>query len=327
MLDDYRARKLNLNHSMNLFTYNHTISSIFVLSGRLYQNNIIPILILTAVLIAPSYLIGFAGMSKVEPIVFALSVRVLEAGITMGIIGTAFGRFFPTLGILRVFRSITLLGTIHVAILQYLLLYSGLVMGFLIPYPLNLLIILVWLGGLLLTSMSQPVFIVEGVRGIRAMKRSIELARGDLSRVFFVLALSTILQFIVFSFFFILFAPESFYALFNLNADHYQSNSLTILRSDMVNDPEIFSAISWSQYLTSLLFYPFASLVISLLYFDLASRKQVLNVDKLAQFSNRMFGTSLSDTEESDKDDNEEIIEPAKVEVIDPEQADENKDK
>ena len=53
----------------------------------------------------------------------------------------------------------------------------------------------------------------------------------------------------------------------------------------------------------------------------------MLNVDKLAQFSNRLFGTSLSETEESEKDDNEEIIEPAKVEVIDPEHVDENKDK
>ena len=97
--------------------------------------------------------------------------------------------------------------------------------------------------------------------------------------------------------------------------------------SEILNDPEVHLAIRWSQYFASLLFYPFASLVTVLLYFDLASRQQVLNVDQLAQFSNRMFGTSQSETEESDKDDNEEIIEPAKVEVIDPEQADENKDK
>ena len=114
---------------------------------------------------------------------------------------------------------------------------------------------------------------------------------------------------------------------FNLNAEQNQSNSLPILMSEILNDPEVHLAIRWSQYLASLLFYPFASLVTGLLYFDLASRQQVLNVDKLAQFSNRMFGTSLSETEESDKDDNEEIIEPAKVEVIDPEQAEENKDK
>jgi hypothetical protein len=278
-------------------------------------------LILTAVLIAPAFLIGFAGLSEVESIVFFLSVRVLEAGITLGIIGTAFGRFFPALGILRVFRSITLLGTIHVAILQYLLFVTG-VMGLTLPFPFNILIITLWLGGLLLTSMSQPVFIVEGVRGLRAMIRSIQLARGDLSRVFFVVVISTILQFIVFAVFFTLFMPE-----FNLNAEQNESSSLPILMSEILNDPEVHLAIRWSQYLASLLFYPFASLVTGLLYFDLASRQQVLNVDKLAQFSNRMFGTSLSETEESDKDDNEEIIEPAKVEVIDPEQVDENKDK
>ena len=83
MLNDYRARKLILQQSMNLLTYNHTITSLFVLSGRLYQKNIIPILILTAMLIGPAFMIGFAGMSEVESIVFSLSVKVLEAGITM----------------------------------------------------------------------------------------------------------------------------------------------------------------------------------------------------------------------------------------------------
>ena len=123
---------------MNILTYNHTISSLFVLSGRLYQKNIIPILILTAMLIGPAFLIGFAGMSEVESIVFFISVRVLEAGITLGIIGIAFGSFFPALGILRVFRSILLLGTIHVAILQYLLFITG-VMGLTLPFPFNIL--------------------------------------------------------------------------------------------------------------------------------------------------------------------------------------------
>ena len=306
---------------MNLLTYNHTISSLFILSGRLYQKNIIPILILTAVLIAPALLIGFAGMSEVESILFFLSVRLLEAGITLGIIGTAFGKFFPTLGILRVFRSIILLGTIHVAILQYLLFITG-VMGLTLPFQFNILIIALWLGDMMLTSIAQPVFIVDGVRGMRAMIRSIQLARADLSRVFFVVVLSTILQFFVFAMFFTLFMPE-----LNLNVDQNQGNSLPILMSDILNNPEVHLAIRWSQYLASLLFYPFASLVTGLLYFDLASRQQALNVDKLAQFSNRMFGTSLSETEESDKDNNEEIIEPTEVEVIDPEHADEEKNK
>ena len=71
--------------------------------------------------------------------------------------------------------------------------------------------------------------------------------------------------------------------------------------SEILNNPEVHLAIRWSQYLASLLFYPFASMVTCLLYFDLANRQQVHNVEKLAQFSHRMFGTSLSETEESDK--------------------------
>jgi len=306
---------------MNLLSYNHNISSLFILSGRLYRKNIIPIMFLTAVLVAPAFLIGYAGMSEVESIVFFLSIRVLEAGITLGIIGIAFGKYFPSLGILRIFRSITLLGAVHVAILQYLLFITG-VMGLTLPFPLNILIIALWLGGMLLTSMSQPVFIVEGGRGIRAMIRSIQLARSDLSRVFFVVVLSTILQFIVFAAFFTLFMPE-----LNLNAEQNQSNSIPILMTEILNDPKVHLAIRWSQYLASLLFYPFASLVTGLLYFDLASRQQTLDVDKLEQFSSQMFGTSLSKTEESNKNDNDEIIEPDKVEAIDPEQAKQDKDK
>jgi hypothetical protein len=306
---------------MNLLTYNHSIASLFILSGRLYQKNIIPILILTSVIIAPAFLLGFAGFSEVESIVFFLSVRVLEAAVTLGIIGTAFGSYFPSLGILRVFRSIILLGTIHVAILQYLLFITG-VMGLTLPFPLNIVVIALWLGGLLLTSMSQPVFIVEGTRGIRALIRSIQLARGDLSRVFFVVVISTILQFIVFAVFFTLFMPD-----FNLDVEHTQNSSLPILMSEILNDPQVHLAIRWSQYLASLLFYPFASLVTCFLYFDLARRQQSLNVDKLAQFSNQMFGTPLSANEEAEMGENEEIIEPSKVEVIDPETADTNKDK
>ncbi len=68
-------------------------------------------------------------------------------------------------------------------------------------------------------------------------------------------------------------------------------------------------------------------MIISLLYFDLASRQKTLNVDNLEQFSNQMFGTSPSETDQSDKDDNKEIIETEKVEVVDTEQSTEDKDK
>jgi len=62
--------------------------------------------------------------------------------------------------------------------------------------------------------MAQQVFIVEGVRGIRAMGRSIQLARTNLSRVFVVVVISTLMQFFVFAILFTLFMPD-----LNLNID------------------------------------------------------------------------------------------------------------
>ena len=215
---------------MNLLNYNHSISSLFILSIRFYQKNIIPILFLTAALIAPAFLIGFAGWGEPESVVFFLSVHLLEGAITLGVIGTAFGSYFPSLGILRALRSPLILGAVHVAILQYLLFITG-VMGLTIPFPFSILVIALWLGGLLLTSMAQQVFIVEGVRGIRAMARSIQLARTNLSRVFVVVVISTLMQFFVFAILFTLFMPD-----LNLNIDAEENDAVPFLLSEILND-------------------------------------------------------------------------------------------
>ena len=78
---------------MNLLNYNHGISSLFILSIRFYQKNIIPILFLTAALIAPAFLIGFAGWGEPESVVFFLSsssVRlIVERGLCIEIGGLA----------------------------------------------------------------------------------------------------------------------------------------------------------------------------------------------------------------------------------------------
>ena len=306
---------------MNLLNYSHSIPSLFIMSGRLYQKNIIPILFLTATLIAPAFLIGFAEWGETESILFFLSVHLLEGAITLGVIGKAFGSYFPSLGILRAFRSPLFLGAIHVAILQYLLFITG-VIGLRLPFPFSILLVSLWLVGLLLTSMAQPVFIVEGVRGMRAMVRSIRLARGDLSRVFVVVVISTIMQFFVFALLFTLFMPD-----LNLNIDPNDNEALPFNLSEILSDPGIHLAIRWTQYLACLLFYPFASLLTCLLYFDLAQRQQVLNVDQLAKFSNQLFRTPLAGTAESASPAAEEVIEPTDVEILDPDPSEEDKDK
>ncbi|MEE2600613.1 MAG: hypothetical protein VYD83_09275 [SAR324 cluster bacterium] len=307
---------------MNLLSFNHSLSSLFVLSFRIYKKNFISILFLTAALVAPAFFMGFAGWGEAESIVFFLSVHMLEAAITLGVIGLAFGSFFPTLSILRAFRSPLFLGSIHVAILQYLLFITG-VMGLTLPFPFSILVITLWLGGLLLTSMAQPVFIVEGLRGTRAMIRSIQLARANLSRVFLVVLISTVLQFIVFALLFTIFMPD-----LDLNIEPNEGGTLPILLSDILKDPGVNMAIRWSQYLASLLFYPFASLLSSFLYFDLAQRQKVINLDHLEQFSNHLFGTDINQNKDVRKTPaEEEVKSPPVTDIIDTDPSKEDKDK
>ena len=84
----------------------------------------------------------------------------------------------------------------------------------------------------------------------------------------------------------------------NLNIDPNDNEALPFNLYEILSDPGIHLAIRWTQYLASMLFYPFASLVTCLLYFDLAQRQKVLNVDQLAKFSNQLFGTPLAGTTE-----------------------------
>ena len=305
---------------MNLLNFNHSISSLFILSAKFYQKNIIPILLLTAFFVAPAFVIGLLGWSEPESIVFFLSVHLLEAAITLGVVGTAFGSFFPTLGILRALRSSLILGAFHVAILQYLLFITG-IMGLTLPFPFSILVVALWLAGLLMTSMAQPVFIVEGVRGMRAMARSIQLARLHMSRVFVVVVISTFLQFLVFALLFTIFMPD-----LNLNIDP-DDNAAVSLLSTILSDPGIHTAIRWTQYLASLLFYPFASLVTTFLYFDLARRENVLNLEHLCKFSNKFFGTPLAGKAEPASQAEEEVVEPSEVEILNPDSSEVDKEK
>ena len=54
-----------------------------------------------------------------------------------------------------------------------------------------------------------------------------------------------------------------------------------------------FTASRWAQYLSALLFYPFASLLIVLLYFNSLHRRSGVDIERLSQFSNQTLGTPL----------------------------------
>ena len=51
---------------MNLFTYPHTVTTLFKLSFKLFQKNLLGMLMLTVVLLAPSLIVGLAQWFETE---------------------------------------------------------------------------------------------------------------------------------------------------------------------------------------------------------------------------------------------------------------------
>ena len=133
---------------MNLFTYPHTVTTLFKLSFKLFQKNLLGMLMLTVVLLTPSLIVGLAQWFETESVVFFISMRVLESAMALGMIAVAHGSIFPISGILRSFGGPLLFGANHVAILQYMLFVIG-VMGLTVmDFPFNIIIVVLWLSSL-----------------------------------------------------------------------------------------------------------------------------------------------------------------------------------
>ena len=80
---------------MNLLNYPHTLFTLFKLSWKLFQKNLVGMLVLTVVLLAPSLVLGFMKWEQVGNIVFFLSMKVLESAMALGVISMAHGGIFP----------------------------------------------------------------------------------------------------------------------------------------------------------------------------------------------------------------------------------------
>ena len=269
---------------MNLFTYPHTVTTLFKLSFKLFQKNLLGMLMLTVVLLAPSLIVGLAQWFETESVVFFISMRVLESAMALGMIAVAHGSIFPISGILRSFGGPLLFGAIHVAILQYLLFVIG-VMGLTVmPFPFNIIIVVLWLSSLFYFCLAQPVFILEGRRGMQAMIRSFQLVRAKFGRVFIIVVLSMLIQFSIFALLFRLFLPE----LDLLSAEDTEQIQIQI--AAILENEGVHRAMRLSQYWTALAFFPFASLLTVLLYFDLVNQEGQVNSDHFSKLATQFFG-------------------------------------
>ena len=248
---------------------------------------------LTVVLLAPSLVVGLANWFETESVVFFLSMRVLESAMALGVIALAHGSLFPISGILRSFGGPLLFGAIHVAILQYLLFVIG-VMGLTVmPFPFNIIIVVLWLSSLFYFSLAQPVFILEAKRGMQAMIRSFQLVRGRFGRVFVIVVLSMLIQFTIFAFIFRIFLPE----LELLSAE--DTEQIQIQLGTILQDEGVHRAMRLSQYLTALIFFPFAALLTVLLYFDLVNQEGQVKPDYFSKLATQFFGIGNQDSMQS----------------------------
>ncbi len=268
---------------MNPLTHSHSFLSLFVSSFRLYRKHFLPMVLLTGVLLIPSMLLSIGGLIETESVLFMLMMHILEGAMALGVVVLAFqGGAFPTLGILNIFRSRVFFGAMHIAVLQYMLFLFG-VIGMTLPFPINVMMVSLWLFSLFAFSLAQPVYMVEQVRGLPALARSFQLVRTKLSRVSGVVVTSTALQFLLMSVLLQAFLPE---LDFELNPD----SALEVQIIGLIQNEEVKQAIHWAKYLTALFFFPFAALLFVLLYFDLAHRESGFQLEQLEQLSQRWFG-------------------------------------
>ena len=268
---------------MNPLTYSHSFFSLFVSSFRLYRKHFLPMVLLTGVLLIPSMLLGIGGLIETESVLFMLMMHILEGAMTLGVIGLAFGLTFPIVGILNTLRSRVFWGAMHIAVLQYLLFLFG-VIGMTLPFPINVMMVSLWLFSLFAFSLVQPVYMVEQVRGMSALARSFKLVRSKLSRVFGVIVISIALQFLLMWVLLQAFLPE---LDFELNPG---SGALEVQILGLLQNEGVHRAIYWAKYLTALFFFPFAALLAVLLYFDLAHRESGFQLERMEQLSRRLFG-------------------------------------
>ncbi len=250
----------------------HSIVQFFTLGFRIYRTNFIPILILSLSLLIPSIVTALLGL-EIEHIVFFITIRLTEAAMTLGLITLMFQSIFPTVGILKCARTRLMFRTIHIATLQFIIFLVGSMFAVL-PFPFNLLLFLLLIGSIFAFSLAQTIHILEGERGFRALVASFQLVRSNVVKTTVTIVLLGVAKLMLFSFLFLSLMPD-----LDLNSPESFEKMQNLLV--MLQAPEVLQALRWSQYLGYLLLYPFASIVLVLLYFDLKLAQSTIDESAL----------------------------------------------
>lgn len=238
----------------------HTLIELLKTSGKLYLKYLVPLLAISATFLTIPFVLGQMGWLAAELICLYFSFSFMEAAMAIGAYSVATRPFFPAVEIIKSFFSRMIFGTLHIAFLQYLGFAVGST-GIWIPFPMNLILITFWMVNLYAFSLAQPIFIIEGSRGIKAFIASFKLTREFLPKTLFVITLKFLFPIVLFNGLIYVFHPSLIFKL--------------VPEGDIQKQlQDLFIEVRWVIYLTNFLVQPFIGLWVTLLYFDLRSRIQ-----------------------------------------------------
>ncbi|MBF0289383.1 MAG: hypothetical protein HQM14_16320 [SAR324 cluster bacterium] len=238
----------------------HTIIQCLALGFRIYRTNFIPILILSATLLVPPIISSILNL-EIEHILFFLTIRLTEAAMTLGIVVLMFQPIFPAIGILKGTRPRLVFGAIHVGILQFIFFLVGSMFAVL-PLPLNAILFFCLIISIFAFALAQTIYIIEEERGFRALVASYRLAQTNMPKTIITIILLGTIKLFFFSALFLSFIP-------NIELNPSENEEVVTQMLTLLQNPEVLSALRWSQYLGYVMVYPFAAIVMVLLYFDL----------------------------------------------------------
>ncbi len=238
----------------------HTIVQCFALGFRIYRTNFIPIFILSATLLIPPIISSLLNL-EIEHILFFLTIRLTEAAMTLGVISLMFQSIFPAIGILKGTQARLVLGAIHVGILQFVFFLVGSMFAVL-PLPLNAILFFCLIVSVFAFALAQTIYIIEEERGFRALVASYRLVQTNMPKTIMTIILLGTIKLIFFSILFLSLLPD-------IELNPAENAEVVPQMLILLQNPEVLSALRWSQYIGYLLVYPFAAIVIVLLYIDL----------------------------------------------------------
>ena len=262
---------------------------------RIYRAHFIPILMLSGMLLLPSLLTSFLQL-EIEHLLFFITVRLTEAAMALGLVTLMFQPIFPTMGILNLTRTRRILGILHIAILQL----AAFLMGsffVVLPFPFNMILLALLMLSIFAFAFAQVIYIVEGEQGFSALVASFRLFQTNIFKTMATIFLLGFLKLALFSLLFLMFLPDFIFA------EEFQ-NMEEVFKA--VQSPEILQALRWTQYLGYLLLYPFAALVLVLLYIDLKVTHSTLEESSLRSRVEPLL--SISSLTENSTDSSDEPL-------------------